>query len=102
MFTVLGVIILWFGWLGFNPGSALSPMGGFFGHVALTTNIAAAAGGLAALIASWLYFGKSDIPAMLNGVLAALVAITGACAFVEPWAAILIGFVAGAFTFMTS
>lgn len=102
VFTVLGVIILWFGWFGFNPGSALSPMGGFFGHVALTTNIAAAAGGLAALIASWLYFGKSDIPAMLNGVLAALVAITGACAFVDPWAAIIIGFVAGAFTFMTS
>jgi len=49
-----------------------------------------------------LYFGKSDIPAMLNGVLAALVAITGACAFVDPWAAIIIGFVAGAFTFMTS
>lgn len=102
VFTVLGVIILWFGWFGFNPGSALSPMGGFFGHVALTTNIAAAAGGLAALVASWLYFGKSDIPAMLNGVLAALVAITGACAFVEPWAAIIIGLVAGAFTFMTS
>ncbi|KAA9003906.1 ammonium transporter [Paenibacillus spiritus] len=102
VFTVLGVIILWFGWFGFNPGSALSPMGGFFGHVALTTNIAAAAGGLAALIASWLYFGKSDIPAMLNGVLAALVAITGACAFVEPWAAVIIGLVAGAFTFMTS
>lgn len=102
VFTVLGVIILWFGWFGFNPGSALSPMGGFFGHVALTTNIAAAAGGLAALIASWLYFGKSDIPAMLNGVLAALVAITGACAYVEPWAAIIIGLVAGAFTFMTS
>lgn len=102
VFTVLGVIILWFGWFGFNPGSALSPMGGFFGHVALTTNIAAAAGGLAALIASWLYFGKSDIPAMLNGVLAALVAITGACAYVQPWAAIVIGLVAGAFTFMTS
>ncbi|MDQ0195887.1 ammonium transporter [Paenibacillus wynnii] len=102
VFTVLGVIILWVGWFGFNPGSALSPMGGLFGHVALTTNIAAAAGGLAALIASWLYFGKSDIPAMLNGVLAALVAITGACAFVEPWAAIIIGLVAGAFTFMTS
>ncbi|SET01045.1 ammonium transporter [Paenibacillus sp. NFR01] len=102
VFTVLGVIILWFGWFGFNPGSALSPMGGFFGHVALTTNIAAAAGGLAALIASWLYFGKSDIPAMLNGVLAALVAITGACAYVQPWAAVVIGLIAGAFTFMTS
>lgn len=102
VFTTLGVIILWFGWFGFNPGSGLTPMGGFFGHVALTTNLAAAAGGLAALIASWLYFGKSDIPAMLNGVLAALVAITGACAFVDPWAAILIGLVAGGFTFMTS
>lgn len=103
VFTVLGVIILWFGWFGFNPGTAMSPLGdGFFGHVAVTTNIAAAAGGLAALVASWLYFGKSDIPAMLNGVLAALVAITGACAFVEPWAAIIIGLVAGAFTFMTS
>lgn len=102
VFTTLGVIILWFGWFGFNPGSGLTPMGGFFGHVALTTNLAAAAGGLAALVASWLYFGKSDIPAMLNGVLAALVAITGACAFVEPWAAIIIGLVAGGFTFMTS
>lgn len=102
VFTVLGVIILWFGWFGFNPMSALSPMGGFFGHVAVTTNLAAAAGGLAALIVSWMYFGKSDIPAMLNGVLAALVAITGACAFVSPWASILIGFVAGGFTFMTS
>lgn len=102
VFTVLGVIILWFGWFGFNPGSALSPMGGFFGHVALTTNIAAAAGALAALVASWIYFGKSDIPAMLNGALAALVAITGACAFVAPWAAILIGLVAGVFTFMTA
>ena len=88
MLSVLGVIILWIGWFGFNPGSTLSAMGdGFFGYIALTTNMAAAAGGVAALIISWMYFGKADIPSMLNGVLAALVAITAACAFVDTWAA---------------
>lgn len=101
--SVLGVIILWVGWFGFNPGSTLSAMGdGFFGYIALTTNMAAAAGGVAALVISWIYFGKADIPSMLNGVLAALVAITAACAFVEPWAAIVIGAIAGIFTFFTS
>jgi Amt family ammonium transporter len=101
--SVLGVIILWIGWFGFNPGSTLSAMGdGFFGYIALNTNMAAAAGGVAALIISWLYFGKADIPSMLNGVLAALVAITAACAFVEPWAAIVIGALAGIITFFTA
>ncbi|WP_040951607.1 ammonium transporter [Gorillibacterium massiliense] len=101
--TVLGVIILWICWFGFNAGSTLSAMGdGFFGYVALTTNLAAAAGGVAALLISWMYFGKADIPAMLNGVLAALVAITAACAFVEPWAAIVIGALSGIITFFTS
>lgn len=57
--SVLGVIILWIGWFGFNAGSTLSATGdGFFGHVALTTNLAAAAGAVAALIVSWIYFGK--------------------------------------------
>ncbi|MGO4271679.1 ammonium transporter, partial [Paenibacillus sp. TAF58] len=101
--SVLGVIILWIGWFGFNPGSTLSAMGdGFFGYIALTTNMAAAAGGVAALIISWMYFGKADIPSMLNGVLAALVAITAACAFVDTWAAIVIGAVAGIVTFFTA
>ncbi|ANS73845.1 ammonium transporter [Paenibacillus yonginensis] len=101
--SVLGVIILWFGWFGFNPGSGLSAMSdGFFGYVALTTNLAAASGGVAALLVSWAVFGKADIPSMLNGVLAALVAITGSCAFVEPWAAIVIGVVAGVLTFFTA
>jgi Amt family ammonium transporter len=101
--SVLGVIILWIGWFGFNPGSTLSAMNdGFFGYIALTTNMAAAAGGVAALVVSWIYFGKADIPSMLNGVLAALVAITASCAFVEPWAAIVIGAIAGIVTFFTS
>ncbi|WP_148499910.1 ammonium transporter [Paenibacillus ihumii] len=100
--TVLGVIILWIGWFGFNPGSALTPLnGGFFGYVLVTTNLAAAAGGIAALLISWVVRGKSDIPSMLNGILGALVAITGACAFVDTWASILIGAVAGIITFFT-
>jgi len=97
-FTTLGVIILWIGWFGFNPGSTLSvDFGGigFFAYVALTTNIAAAAGVLGAVITSWIVVKKPDLSMMLNGAIAALVAITAACAFVAPWAAIVIGFVSG-------
>jgi Amt family ammonium transporter len=97
-FATLGVIILWFGWFGFNPGSTLSvnfPQVGFFSYVALNTNIAAAAGVLGALVASWVIIKKPDLSMMLNGAIAALVAITAACAFVAPWAALIIGFVAG-------
>src|ERR671925_406489 len=91
-YTTLGVIILWFGWFGFNPGSTLGvDFGGvgFFAYVALNTNLAAAAGVLGAVTASWLVIKKPDLSMMLNG------AITAACAFVAPWAAIVIGFVAG-------
>jgi ammonium transporter, Amt family len=98
-FTTLGVIILWFGWFGFNPGSTLGvDFGGvgFFAYVALNTNLAAAAGVLGAVITSWLVIKKPDLSMMLNGAIAALVAITAACAFVAPWAAIVIGLVAGA------
>lgn len=102
VYTTLGVIFLWVGWFGFNAGSTLGSVSGLFGHVALTTNLAAAAGAVAALLISWMVMGKADIPSMLNGVLAALVAITASCAFVEPWAAIVIGAVAGILTFYTS
>jgi ammonium transporter, Amt family len=99
-YAVLGVIILWFGWFGFNPGSTLATQSGdkvgYFAYVATTTNLAAAAGGLGGLLVSWLFVHKKpDLTMMLNGVLAALVAITAACGFVAPWAAVLIGFVAG-------
>ena len=86
-FTTLGVIILWFGWFGFNPGSTLSvDFGGvgFFAYVALNTNLAAAAGVLGAVVTSWLVIKKPDLSMMLNGAIAALVAITAACAFVVP------------------
>jgi Amt family ammonium transporter len=97
-FTTLGVIILWFGWFGFNAGSTLGvDYGGvgFFAYVALNTSLAAAAGVLGALVASWLTIKKPDLSMMLNGAIGALVAITAACAFVAPWAALVIGAGAG-------
>src|SRR3954464_9406024 len=93
-FAVLGTIILWFGWFGFNPGSTLSvDFGGvgFFAQVALITNIAAAAGAVTGMVIAWLKLGKPDISMMLNGALGALVAIPAASGFVAPWAAIVIG-----------
>jgi len=96
VYSVLGVLIIWLGWFGFNPGSTLNAQDGFFAYVALTTNLAAVGGALAAMIVARAMKGKVDIPSMLNGLLAALVAITASCAFVEPWAAVLIGIVAGA------
>jgi len=99
-YAVLGTLILWFGWFGFNPGSTLGVATGgrvgFFGYVALTTNLAAAAGGVGGICLAWLILRKPDVSMMLNGVLAALVAVTAACGFVAPWAAVVIGFVAAA------
>jgi Amt family ammonium transporter len=98
-FVTLGVLILWFGWFGFNPGSTLGvdfPEVGFFAYVALNTNVAAAGGVLGAVATSWLVIKKPDLSMMLNGAIGALVAITAACAFVAPWAALVIGIGAGA------
>jgi Amt family ammonium transporter len=98
-YAVLGTIILWFGWFGFNPGSTLAVVTGdklgYFGYVALTTNLAAAAGALSGILSAWAILRKPDVSMMLNGVLAALVAITAASGFVAPWAAIVIGLVSG-------
>jgi len=92
----LGVFILWFGWFGFNPGSTLSVGdGSLIGRVAINTNLAAATGGIFAMICVWKMFGKPDLSMAMNGALAGLVAITAPCAFIEPWAAIVIGAVAG-------
>ncbi|MBM6616560.1 ammonium transporter [Bacillus suaedaesalsae] len=102
VYTALGVLILWIGWFGFNAGSTLSVDGGFFGFVALNTNLAAGSGAVAALIISWLVLGKSDVPTILNGALAGLVAITASCAFVDTWAAVVIGFIAGILVFYSA
>ena len=97
-FVTLGAIILWFGWFGFNAGSTLSvDFGGvgFFAYVALNTNLAAAAGVIGAVATAWIVIKKPDLSMMLNGAIAGLVAITAACAFVAPWAALVIGLGAG-------
>lgn len=99
VFTALSVLLLWVGWFGFNAGSTLSVDKAFFGFVAVNTNLAAAAGTVAAMIVSWIVLGKADVPMMLNGALAGLVAITASCAFVDTWAAVLIGFIAGILVF---
>src|SRR5689334_6186213 len=98
-YAVLGTLILWFGWFGFNPGSTLSVHSGdrvgYFAYVAVTTNIAAAAGALGGIVTAWVVLKKPDLSMMLNGVIAALVAITAASGFVAPWAAVVIGLVSG-------
>ncbi len=92
--ATLGVFILWFGWFGFNPGSTTAGTG-LAGYIAVTTNLAGAAGALTALIASWKIIKKPDIGMTLNGALAGLVAITAPCDAVSPMSAIIIGGVAG-------
>ncbi|MCM3760000.1 ammonium transporter [Alkalihalobacillus oceani] len=101
VYTALGVLILWVGWFGFNAGSTLGVADAFFGYVALNTQLAAAAGAVAALFIAWAMTGKSDVPTMLNGALAGLVAITASCAFVAPWAAVVIGIVGGLIVFFS-
>jgi len=94
--ATLGVFILWFGWFGFNSGSTCDAHHLRISIIAVNTNLAAAAGALAAiLIARW-RTTKWDIGMSLNGVLAGLVAITAPCAWVEGWVAIVIGAIAGA------
>lgn len=97
---ILGTIILFFGWFGFNPGSSLAFVGA--GHnlailAAVNTLIAGAVGGCVAMGYMWVFGpGKKPDPGMsVNGILAGLVAITAPCAFVDTWAALVIGAVAG-------
>jgi Amt family ammonium transporter len=98
--AVLGVLILWIGWWGFNPGStmAATPQ---IADIALTTNLAAAAGVLGAMGMSYVYRRNIDVGMGGNGAIAALVAITAPCAFVAPWASIVIGFIAGVVMYAT-
>ncbi|MGE4285686.1 MAG: ammonium transporter [Phycisphaerae bacterium] len=92
----LGVFILWFGWFGFNAGSTLGVSDGFtIGRVALNTNLAAAVGGITAIVLVTFRFGKPDLSMGMNGALAGLVSVTAPCAFIDPWAAAVIGGVGG-------
>jgi Amt family ammonium transporter len=91
----LGVFILWLGWFGFNPGTALNALDGRFPEIMLITQLACAAGVLAALITSRAKQKTIDIGMVGNGAIAALVAITAPSGYVEVWAAPIIGAVAG-------
>ena len=99
--TMLGVGLLWFGWFGFNAGSAVvgvntsDAAGGLAGLAFLTTTIAPAAGGLAWMVAEWMHSGKPSALGFGSGVVAGLVGITPAAGFVQPGAALIIGVAAG-------
>ncbi|MDR1743629.1 MAG: ammonium transporter [Dysgonamonadaceae bacterium] len=97
--AALGVFILWFGWFGFNPGSQLAASGEenriAISHVFLTTNLAAAAGGLFSLLTAWIKYKKPSLSLTLNGVLAGLVGITAGCDAVSPWGSIIVGAICG-------
>jgi ammonium transporter, Amt family len=93
-FAALGVFILWLGWFGFNPGSTTTADKSI-ALIFVNTNLAAAAGAIAAMVVSWFKFGKPEVGMTLNGTLAGLVGITAGCANVSPNSAILIGLVAG-------
>jgi Amt family ammonium transporter len=93
--AALGVFILWFGWFGFNPGSTTTGDGSI-GYIAVTTNIAAAAGAIVAMIVSWIVLKKPDASMSLNGALAGLVSITAPCDGVSPMGAAIIGGAGGA------
>ncbi len=93
--AALGVFILWFGWFGFNAGSTTSGTNLSIAVIAVTTNLAAAAGAIMAMLTAWARFGKPDTSMALNGALAGLVAITAPCANVSPLSAIMIGAING-------
>ena len=93
--VALGTFILAFGWFGFNPGSTLAGTDLRISYVVVNTMLASIVGSLAAMVTLMLKGLKPDTTMMCNGMLAGLVAITAPCAFVDPWAAAVIGVVAG-------
>jgi Amt family ammonium transporter len=101
-YAALGVLLLFFGWFGFNGASTLTALGeggiwtgANISRVCTTTTLAAAAGAVSAMIFSWIWFKKPDASMTLNGLLAGLVAITAPCAVVSPGAAVVIGLIGG-------
>ena len=93
--ATIGVFLLWLGWFGFNGGSVLSADPALVSLVFVTTSIAAAAGGLAAMFSSWIVVRKPDLSMALNGVLAGLVGITAGADSVSVLSSFFIGLIAG-------
>lgn len=90
----LGVLILWFGWFGFNAGSTTTA-DGTIGYIAVNTSLSACAGTLGAMLTVWMRYGKPDASMTMNGALAGLVGITAGCYEVAPIGAIIIGLLSG-------
>ena len=101
--AALGVMILWVGWYGFNPGSQLTYSGAANAeattYIALTTTLSGAAGAVVAMVLSWISFRKPDLSMALNGALGGLVGITANCDQVSQIAALVIGAVSGILVF---
>jgi Amt family ammonium transporter len=93
--ATIGVFVLWLGWFGFNPGSTMAADAKAIAHICVTTNTAAAAASLSAMLTAALLLGKPDLSMILNGCLAGLVAITAPCAWVSVESALIIGLIAG-------
>ncbi len=96
--ATLGVFILWLGWFGFNGGSQLAWGGADAigaSNVVLITNLAAATGALGALITTWIWYGKPNLPQTLNGALAGLVSITAGCGNMTAVGAVVAGLIGG-------
>ncbi|GJL59514.1 MAG: ammonia channel protein [Nitrospirales bacterium] len=92
--TVLGAGLLWFGWFGFNAGSALGA-NEVAGAAFLATHTAASAGGLSWMVAEWVHRGKPTVLGVASGVVSGLATVTPAAGFIGPMSALLIGLVAG-------
>jgi Amt family ammonium transporter len=95
-YVVIGTLVLTFGWMGFNPGSTFGATDLRISIVAVNTLLSASAGAIMAMAWTNWKWGKPDISMTCNGMLAGLVAITAPCAFVAPWASVVIGIIAGA------
>jgi Amt family ammonium transporter len=94
--ATIGVMVLWLGWFGFNPGSTMAADPDAISRIILTTNSAAIAGILVSTGVAWIVLGKPDLSMTINGCLAGLVAVTAPCAYISVESSLIIGAIAGA------
>lgn len=92
---VIGALVLWLGWFGFNPGSTMAAVANDIARICVTTNTAAAAALLTSTLTSWVFLKKPDLGMSINGCLAGLVAVTASCAYISVGSSFVIGAIAG-------
>jgi Amt family ammonium transporter len=93
--AIVGCLVLFFGWFGFNAGAAMTDGGIRIGVIVVNTMLAGVSAAIAAMCYVWFVYGKPDLSLIANGLLGGLVAISASCAFVSPAGAMMIGLVAG-------